>query len=223
MYKRGFTLVELLIVITIILFIIALVIPSVAMIQAKANQVKCANNMKQIGTAFLTYATDYNSKLPSAVFRADKYGSWLNGEGGRDEEAIKTGGIYSYLQNPLAYLCPTDDGPVDPVTGDIVDPICSYTMNMKVSRRSPAMNPGLVSKIIVLVEESGETILDPPSGGGDENLGAFEKTDRVALRHSDHCNVLYLDWRVEPIKLDEAVTADDDIFGVKREDLIKDE
>src|SRR5262245_46003741 len=44
---RGFTLVELLVVIAIICILIALLLPAIGMMRARARTTKCANNFKQ--------------------------------------------------------------------------------------------------------------------------------------------------------------------------------
>lgn len=61
--KKGFTLIELLVVIAIIAILAAILFPVFAQAREKARQSSCANNLKQIGTASLQYAQDWDEKL----------------------------------------------------------------------------------------------------------------------------------------------------------------
>jgi prepilin-type N-terminal cleavage/methylation domain-containing protein len=64
--KSGFTLVELLVVITIIGLLIALLIPAVNTIRERGRQAVCMNNEKELATAILTYETSQR-QLPGLM------------------------------------------------------------------------------------------------------------------------------------------------------------
>lgn len=56
--KLSFTLIELLIVISIIAILTALLMPALSKSKMKVKEIVCKNNMKQIGTSFVMYADD---------------------------------------------------------------------------------------------------------------------------------------------------------------------
>ena len=61
----AFTLVELLVVIAVIALLIGVLLPALASARNSARSMASANNMRQIATSFLTYATDYDQKFPT--------------------------------------------------------------------------------------------------------------------------------------------------------------
>lgn len=62
--KKGFTLIELLVVVAIIAILAGLLLPALAKAKAKAHQITCVNNLKQIGLAFRMWMNDHEGQVP---------------------------------------------------------------------------------------------------------------------------------------------------------------
>jgi len=120
--KRGFTFIELLVVITIIAILAAILFPVFARAREAARKAFCVSNIRQLGLAMLMYANDWNEKLPyllelenmvvwgntppwsappaDAKMADPSYGSPHNMEW---KDLIGT-----YVRNPGLTACPTD-------------------------------------------------------------------------------------------------------------------
>ncbi|OGV48959.1 MAG: hypothetical protein A2017_09005 [Lentisphaerae bacterium GWF2_44_16] len=70
---NKFTLVELLIVISIIAILASMLLPALRSVREKANEINCKNNFRQIGTSAHLYASDYDAFLPPSS--NDEFGS----------------------------------------------------------------------------------------------------------------------------------------------------
>lgn len=94
--RRGFTLVELLIVITIIVILAGLTFPVLVRAREAARRTSCASNERQLGMSLMLYMQDHDDQLPDGTFGNEGMG-WA-------------GQVFTYVRNVAIFRCPSDNG-----------------------------------------------------------------------------------------------------------------
>jgi len=93
--KKKFTLIELLVVIAIIAILAAMLLPSLNTARGKARDIKCASNLKQIGTFMAMYIDSNNDYVPAYNYN---YGTLT----GKWQDVLYT--IYAPNTPPADYI-----------------------------------------------------------------------------------------------------------------------
>ncbi len=104
-FRRAFTLIELLVVIAVISILAALLLPALARAKAKATQINCISNLKQLGQALQMYVEDNNDKLPGPL--------WIGMQASFDRASSEE--MMYYLWPYLGVPTPSDEARVVPV------------------------------------------------------------------------------------------------------------
>ncbi|MBR2005554.1 MAG: DUF1559 domain-containing protein [Thermoguttaceae bacterium] len=127
--RLGFTLVELLVVITVIGILIGLLLPAVQAAREAARRMQCANKLKQIGLGLQNYADANDGYFPAGCGKFTKQAvPWANTscfatlcpyveESARYTQILATGGNPTSAQNaaykdaPDSPICPSEANP----------------------------------------------------------------------------------------------------------------
>lgn len=222
--RNGFTLVELLVVISIIALLLSILLPSLQKARGSARQVVCMANEKQLGLASTMYANENNYLFHKG------YDVTLSD----DAESVKTIWIFafkSYFKDSKVIVCPSTNlsqkkgpnavwGPYDqsPYNGIYG----SYSLNCwltnpvkpasgirpelfwrTINSKSPSLIPVFADALWLRVYPQPTDPVSEYNGEPDKGTGNFRRPMAIVCvdRHSGRNDIVFLDQSVRKVPL----------------------
>ena len=197
--KRAFTLVELLVVISIIAILAAMLLPALYRAREEAHRAKCKSNLKAIGLALHMYGADYGEYFPWGVYKNTRPG-WGGGRGKGPCADLWEMACLGYLSTFDTYICPS--------TRDQVIERIGWTSWGDPTQYYPSPKPtyqkyGAVAyraNISYGYDPTGKSLSSRPQTAivADKPQEVYEERSRNSPTHKeDGQNVLFVDGHVE--------------------------
>jgi len=206
----GFTLVELLVVISIISMLMSIMLPGLSRAREAAKRVVCLNRLRQLTLAWMTYSMDNDDRLcsPDTYWNTTPGSSYWVADGpplpsnnvGGTETAIENGILWPYTERtPDLYKCKSD------ASGFLRSYSISNTMG---GYAYPGVRPfGTLdvsgsSRKIVFIDAASRTewivgSFRPIDVSSKTPRWRIENGHNITARHGDGCNMSFADHHCE--------------------------
>lgn len=216
--KSGFSLMELLVLIAIIMILVAILMPALSQSKSRTQGIGCLNNLRQLSTCWHLYASDYNDLLVpnNNIAGAAPGPSWCQGTGILETNTtlIESGLLFGYNRSTALYRCPADASTVVSLSGTPLSQLRNRSYNLSQSvngnptawlamhipsfKKLSMINGPTPSKCLVFIDENEDTMLDSHFGMPTANYGNTNQWwDMPANRHGQGANLLFADSHAE--------------------------
>jgi prepilin-type processing-associated H-X9-DG protein/prepilin-type N-terminal cleavage/methylation domain-containing protein len=215
--KQKFTIIELLVVITIIAILAAILMPALISARKKAKMITCINRQKQIATAFMMYASDFDgfayggpewatAIMPESVVKPYREAGQLAWAGSPEGQG--------YLRGEEILFCPEEKiahlgnaaaygkALSAPIGGETPFRFTTIGTIKNPDQASPPLpipfKKYISPSISVLGGDSG--ILGVPSGNEYAHFSGITTTyPHITMRHKNNANVFMADGHVTSV------------------------
>ena len=207
---HAFSLVELLIVISVISALIALLIPAVQEALRVAHAIQCKSHVRQLTMALLKYAKDHDGELPGNCWDGTGVeGDWLGGfsappgPDGPWRDAPQKGTLWPYMgEQEKVYVCPSDAAGNGRFSYSVVLALTGVPVS--------TLHRGAILTVLDEHNEEKEVHTAMPllveehplwNIGGSSREGGFSGSDTLATRHGGGAHIGFTDGHVERIRI----------------------
>jgi type II secretory pathway pseudopilin PulG len=196
----GYTLVELLIVIGIVVLLLAILLPMVRVARETSQRTQCASQLRLVGSALAAYASANHGWLPAW----SGWHTWPRGQPGDQDGPAWTIELIPYIGQPdsAVYRCPSFPGHCPNYFLAAVWASVNHRHAMKLA------DVKMTSRFVLSGDVTQSQTYVPPFGGNPHPLPDFDLSDEVTdllcfpdeggfLMHRGGNNVLFDDGHVD--------------------------
>ncbi len=206
--RRGFTLLELLIVVVIITILMALLLPAYQHVSSMGRQATCLANLRKLSGILFAYSSDHNGTMVPCVVYASPTNrnvgtpwiNWLIEEGYLKDDGLFPGEVYRSLEKGLL-TCPSRETP-----GSAVYNTMHYGMNytlgfgpdnenfgyrtpLQLPKRTKVTSPATT---LMLAEAKYGYMIKPEARFLNEG-----PSQNIAFPHRNRMNIIFMDGHAE--------------------------
>ncbi|MDP6379700.1 MAG: type II secretion system protein [Phycisphaerae bacterium] len=190
--SRGFTLIELMVVIAILTLLMALLMPVMRRAWAAACQVDCANNLHQVVVGVKAYAAAHEGEGPRV------WSEWLG-----DRRDIATGTLYPYVGDRRVFRCPIKTDERESPHCGLKPPITSYFFNGQLEDDPPVLERTYKPGMFLMFEEKPIDTATGPASPCNDGADVPNFLDQISDIHFGGGNIAFPDGHVRWMSFEE--------------------